>query len=126
MAHEDQTKRRKLVGYDNFVRHNPKSDKFELKHFHHVEFYCQDATNMARRFGFGLGMNLVAKSDQSTGNHSYASYVVQSGSVVFTFTAPYSKKTNKPKHVPPHPHFDMVRSIVLAVISPYLNIYRGS
>lgn len=32
-----------------------------------------------RRFGFGLGMTLVAKSDQSTGNHHFASYVMQSG-----------------------------------------------
>lgn len=32
-----------------------------------------------RRFGFGLGMTLVAKSDQSTSNHHFASYVMQSG-----------------------------------------------
>lgn len=31
------------------------------------------------RFGFGLGMTRVAKSDQSTGNHHFASYVMQSG-----------------------------------------------
>ena len=30
-----------------------------------------------RRFSYGLGMPQVAKSDQSTGNHTYASYVLQ-------------------------------------------------
>lgn len=35
-----------------------------MKKFHHVEFYCGDATATASRFMFGLGMNLVAKSDQ--------------------------------------------------------------
>ena len=31
---------RKMVGFDNFVRHNPKSDKFDIRRFHHVEFWC--------------------------------------------------------------------------------------
>jgi hypothetical protein len=35
-------------------------------------------------------MTLVAKSDQSTGNPLYASYVLQSHELVFSFTAPYS------------------------------------
>lgn len=37
-------------------------------------------------------MTLVAKSDQSTGNCRYASYVLQSNDLVFSFTAPYSRK----------------------------------
>jgi hypothetical protein len=45
-----------------------------------------------RRFQHGLGMTLVAKSDQSTGNPVYASYVLQSNDLTFTFTAPYSRK----------------------------------
>jgi 4-hydroxyphenylpyruvate dioxygenase len=36
-------------------------------------------------------MSLIAKSDQSTGNSTFASYVLQSNDLVFTFTAPYSK-----------------------------------
>lgn len=36
-------------------------------------------------------MTLVAKSDQSTGNSTFASYVLQSNELVFTFTAPYAK-----------------------------------
>eukprot|EP00798_Chlamydomonas_sp_ICE-L_P025336 gene25336-10993_t len=50
-----------------------------------------DATNTYQRFQHGLGMSLVAKSDQGTGNSKYASYVLQSNELVFTFTAPYSK-----------------------------------
>lgn len=38
-----------LVGYANFKRHNPKSDKFAVKKFHHVEFWCMDATNTYKR-----------------------------------------------------------------------------
>lgn len=82
----------KLVGYDNFVRHNPKSDKFTVHKFHHIEFWCGDATNTYKRFQHGLGMTLVAKSDQSTGNSTYASYVLQSHDLVMAFTAPYSRK----------------------------------
>lgn len=36
-------------------------------------------------------MTLVARSDQSTGNSAFASYVLRSNELVFTFTAPYSK-----------------------------------
>ncbi|KAK2643581.1 hypothetical protein Ddye_025344 [Dipteronia dyeriana] len=80
----------KLVGFRNFVRHNPKSDRFRVKKFHHVEFWCTDATNAARRFSWGLGMRLFAKSDLSTGNTVHASYAIRSGDLTFLFTAPYS------------------------------------
>lgn len=39
----------KLVGYKNFVRHNPRSDNFTVHKFHHVEFFCADATNTYNR-----------------------------------------------------------------------------
>jgi 4-hydroxyphenylpyruvate dioxygenase len=58
---------RRLLGCESFVRHNPQSDKFEIRRFHHVEFYCADATSVSRRFMYGLGFNLLAKSDLSTG-----------------------------------------------------------
>nr|DAD43730.1 TPA_asm: hypothetical protein HUJ06_001960 [Nelumbo nucifera] len=80
----------KLVGYANFVRHNLKSDRFHVKRFHHIEFWCTDATNSARRFSWGLGMPIVAKSDLSTGNLVHASYLLRSGDLDFLFTAPYS------------------------------------
>uniref|UniRef100_A0A2P2JY98 4-hydroxyphenylpyruvate dioxygenase n=1 Tax=Rhizophora mucronata TaxID=61149 RepID=A0A2P2JY98_RHIMU len=80
----------KLVGFTNFVRTNPRSDRFRVKRFHHVEFWCNDATNTARRFSWGLGMPIVAKSDLSTGNVIHASYLIRSGDLCFLFTAPYS------------------------------------
>nr|AXY96394.1 4-hydroxyphenylpyruvate dioxygenase [Chrysanthemum x morifolium] len=80
----------KLVGFKNFIRQNPLSDKFSVKSFHHIEFWCNDATNTSRRFSWGLGMPLVAKSDLSTGNSSHASYLLTSGTLNFLFTAPYS------------------------------------
>nr|BAF74636.1 hydroxyphenylpyruvate dioxygenase [Coptis japonica var. dissecta] len=80
----------KLVGHTNFVHNNPKSDKFHVKKFHHIEFWSTDATNTARRFSWGLGMPMVAKSDLSTGNMVHASYLLRSGELNFLFTAPYS------------------------------------
>uniref|UniRef100_A0A7S0XL73 4-hydroxyphenylpyruvate dioxygenase n=1 Tax=Ostreococcus mediterraneus TaxID=1486918 RepID=A0A7S0XL73_9CHLO len=83
---------RKLVGHANFVRSNPCSDAFEVKRFHHIEFFAGDATNAASRFGVGLGMGLACKSDASTGNGAFASYVMKSNDLVFAFTAPYDVK----------------------------------
>jgi len=82
--------RRELVGVSKFVRQNPQSDRFKVLNFHHVEFYCGDATNTYRRFQLGLGMNLVAKSDLSTGNSRFASYCLRSHNLQMVFTAPYS------------------------------------
>ncbi len=58
---------RKLVGFANFKRHNPMSDRFQINRFRHIEFYTSDALNISRRFTWGMGMHLVAKSDLSTG-----------------------------------------------------------
>lgn len=69
---------------------NPMTDKISVRKFHHVEFYCGDATNTYKRFLFGLGMEFISKSDQSTGNTVHASYVLQSGDMKMIFTAPYS------------------------------------
>ncbi|CAI9090030.1 OLC1v1024713C1 [Oldenlandia corymbosa var. corymbosa] len=86
----------KLVGFKNFIRANPKSDLFEVKRFHHVEFWCGDATNTCRRFSWGLGMPIAAKSDLSTGNSVHASYLLRSGELDFLFTAPYSASVSNP------------------------------
>ncbi|RHY84900.1 hypothetical protein DYB37_011864, partial [Aphanomyces astaci] len=96
----------KLVGYENFVRHNPKSDRFAMHKFHHVEFYTQDATNVSKRFGWAAGLKLVSKSDQSTGNHAYASYVMQSGELQIVITAPYSRQQQKADNIAPNQGFD--------------------
>ncbi|XP_010688905.2 4-hydroxyphenylpyruvate dioxygenase [Beta vulgaris subsp. vulgaris] len=86
----------KLVGYSNFIRVNPLSDLFPVKRFHHVEFWCGDATNISRRFSWGLGMPIVAKSDLSTGNSVHASYLLRSGELRFLFTSPYSPSLSTP------------------------------
>ncbi|KAF5732507.1 putative 4-hydroxyphenylpyruvate dioxygenase [Tripterygium wilfordii] len=91
----------KLVGFSNFVRTNPRSDRFKVKRFHHVEFWCSDATNTARRFAWGLGMPIVAKSDLSTGNLTHASYLIRSGDLCFLFTAPYSPSISAADNLPP-------------------------
>ncbi|CAI0461219.1 unnamed protein product [Linum tenue] len=79
-----------LVGFSNFVRANPRSDRFKVKRFHHIEFWSTDSTNTSRRFSWGLGMPIVAKSDLSTGNVTHASYLLRSGDLRFLFTSPYS------------------------------------
>ncbi|EEY55147.1 4-hydroxyphenylpyruvate dioxygenase, putative [Phytophthora infestans T30-4] len=71
------------------------TDRFDVHKFHHIKFYCADATNASRRFAWGLGMAQIGKSDQSTGNHVSASYVIQSGEVKLVFTAPYALETEK-------------------------------
>lgn len=78
----------KLVGFKNFKRHNPLSDKFEVKKFHHVEFWCADATSASKHFRFSLGMTAVAKQDLTTGSASKVSHVLKSNELVFVFTAP--------------------------------------
>ncbi|XP_026449189.1 4-hydroxyphenylpyruvate dioxygenase-like [Papaver somniferum] len=80
----------KLVGHGNFTRTNPRSDKFHVKKFHHVEFWCSDAINVAQRFSYGLGIPITEKSDLSTGNMVHASYLLHSGDLNILFTAPYS------------------------------------
>jgi 4-hydroxyphenylpyruvate dioxygenase len=40
---------KQLVGYDNFKRSNPRSDRFTVHRFHHIEFWCGDATNTYKR-----------------------------------------------------------------------------
>lgn len=94
-----------MVGFDNFVRHNPYSDKFDIQKFHHMEFFCSDATTVSKRFIQGFGMNLVAKSDLTTGNKKYSSYAVQSGEMVLVFTAPYSDKIDTTGSSEPHANF---------------------
>jgi 4-hydroxyphenylpyruvate dioxygenase len=66
---------------------------------------CGDASNTWRRFSWGLGMHLVAKSDQTTGNQTYCSYAVQSNELVFAFTAPYSSKIDQTGTKMPHPGY---------------------
>lgn len=97
--------KRQLVGFKNFKRSNPMSDRFETLRFHHIEFYCGDANTTFKRFQWGLGLQLVARSDLSTGNESYASYVLQSNELVFVFTAPYGSSLLKNDSFVPMPSY---------------------
>lgn len=45
---------RKMVGFDNFVRHNPNSDKFEIRRFHCIEFWCSVSGSIFFRISFIL------------------------------------------------------------------------
>lgn len=80
---------KRLVGCENFVRHNPRSDKFAMLDFDHVEIWCADATSTARRFSSAFGLQMVASSDIDNGNHKYTSYVLRGDEIRLTFTAPY-------------------------------------
>jgi 4-hydroxyphenylpyruvate dioxygenase len=40
---------RKLKGIKGFKRQNPKSDLFDIRRFHHLEFWALDATSTAKR-----------------------------------------------------------------------------
>ena len=77
-----------LIGIEDFARSNPMSDRFDVIGFHHVELYCADATSAASRFCHALGMDLVARSDPTTGNPHCCSLVALSSEVRFVFTAP--------------------------------------
>ncbi|KAK8940947.1 hypothetical protein KSP39_PZI010082 [Platanthera zijinensis] len=91
----------KLVGYSKFVRTNLRTDRFPVLGFHHIEFWCADATNTAGRFSFGLGMPLAARSDLSTGNPIHSSLLLRSSSLQFLFSASYSSEP--PSSHPPSP-----------------------
>ena len=84
LAAQAATGEQTLVGYDAFQRKNPLSDRFEVLGFHHVEFYCSDATCTAGRFAHALGMDVLASSR----NDHFASIAIGSGDVRLSFTAP--------------------------------------
>jgi 4-hydroxyphenylpyruvate dioxygenase len=98
----------KLVGWDNFVRHNPKSDRFGIQDFDHIEFWTSDATNAARRFSTAFGLQMMASSDINNGNHKYASYLMTSQNIRFVFTAPYWTEAPDPtvEHIETFPCYD--------------------
>ena len=92
----ETTHKAKLVGFDNFVRSNPKSDRFDVLRFHHVEFISGDAITTAARFSAALGMPFIARSNQMSGNQHYASHVIRSGSACIAFTSPYNSGAAPP------------------------------
>lgn len=87
----------KLVGYSNFKRSNPKSDRFDCGRFDHLEFWCADATSLARRFCVALGVQLAARSDLVTGNELYSSYVMRANDITFVCTSSMGKRGQEVK-----------------------------
>lgn len=81
-------------------------DKIAAKSFHHIEFYCGDATTTYKRFMSSLGMNIIAKSDQSTGNTVHASYCLESHRMKMLFSAPYNNLNATKDGIAPGFHSD--------------------
>ncbi|CAI5473594.1 unnamed protein product [Closterium sp. Yama58-4] len=70
-----------LVGFGSILRNNPRTDKFKVDRFHHIEFWT---------VSWDLELPLVAKSDQATGNHTFRSFVLEAEALALVFVAPYS------------------------------------
>jgi 4-hydroxyphenylpyruvate dioxygenase len=104
---------RKLVGFDKFVRHNPRSDRFPILDFDHIEFWCGDATNTARRFATAFGLQMVAGTDIDNGNQRYTSYVLKGEDIRMVFTAPYwtESPTSKVTRVETFPEYSRERAL---------------
>ena len=79
----------------SLTMHNAPAYKGDFIGFHHVEFACGDATITSKMLTNAMGMEILAKSDLSTGNHKFSSFVLQSGHVQFVVTAP--RKTLRDK-----------------------------
>ncbi|KAJ1640485.1 Glyoxalase/Bleomycin resistance protein/Dihydroxybiphenyl dioxygenase [Pavlovales sp. CCMP2436] len=79
------SKASELVGFERFVRTNPRSDRFAVRAIDHLEFYCPDASLAASRFMCSLDMSPAGRFESDA--HA-CSVAVQSGSVRLVFTAP--------------------------------------
>jgi len=83
-----------------------KTDRFEVISFDHLEFWCMDAKTTMQSLKIGIGMKLIARSLHETGNHQYASYVLQSNNIKWAVVAPYMSDFTHPDQKFPHPGFD--------------------
>lgn len=102
----------------NRLTEQPKTDRFEIIGFHHLEFYSLDAKSTMKALRMGFGMDLVAQTGtlnrfphssspgHETGNHQYAGYVVKSGEVVWSIVSPYLTEIPHPVQQFPHPNWD--------------------
>lgn len=100
----------RMKGAAGFVRHNPKTDRFNILDFDHVEIWCTDAKSTAARFCASFGFHVLAVSDIDSGNFKYSAVVCGSGTLRFLCVAPYN--TDAPltdmatKFQDPLPSFD--------------------
>lgn len=65
---------------------------------------------MAGRFTWALGLRQIAKSDMTTGNKDYVSFVLQSNDIKFVITAPYGIPCDNTGSDMPHPAFDKAQA----------------
>ncbi|KAL7690127.1 putative glyoxalase/Bleomycin resistance protein/Dihydroxybiphenyl dioxygenase [Plasmopara halstedii] len=105
----------------------PATDTNDLKLVGYKHFMPQ----MSRRFAWGLGMCPIGKSDQSTGHHVSASYVIQIGDIKLMFTVPYALETEKAfDAVSAMPGYDLVfaQKFVMkhGVVEPHTLTDKGS
>jgi 4-hydroxyphenylpyruvate dioxygenase len=66
----------------------PAATLAEASAFHHVEVLCGDATQLRHMLATGLGLEMTACSDLSTGNAQSTSFCLRSGDVRVVCTAP--------------------------------------
>ncbi|MFC5860922.1 4-hydroxyphenylpyruvate dioxygenase [Acidicapsa dinghuensis] len=90
-----------------------KQDFLPLNGTDHVEFYVGNARQAAYFYRVAFGMSLVAYAGPETGQHDYASYVVQQGKIRFVLTTPLRSAHPIAQHV--HRHGDAVRVVALWV-----------
>jgi 4-hydroxyphenylpyruvate dioxygenase len=95
--------KRNLVNRQNI---GVKTDRFEVIAFDHLEFWCMDAKTTTHGLKVGIGMKLIAQSMHETGNHQYASYVLQSNNIKWAVVSPYLSNFQHPDQKFPHPNFD--------------------
>eukprot|EP01129_Flabellula_baltica_P000154 TRINITY_DN1019_c0_g1_i1.p1 TRINITY_DN1019_c0_g1~~TRINITY_DN1019_c0_g1_i1.p1 ORF type:complete len:430 (+),score=120.52 TRINITY_DN1019_c0_g1_i1:62-1291(+) len=93
-------------GINRIIDENAEKEFYQSKAFHHLEWYVSDAQSVATLFRVGLGFQLTAVSKHETGNHAYASYVLESANVKWVVTAPYLSEFEHPVNDTPLPDFD--------------------
>jgi 4-hydroxyphenylpyruvate dioxygenase len=88
-------------------------DFLQIKSIDHVHFYVGNAKQAMYYWWKGFGFSPVAYSGLETGNREFASYVLQSGTIRFVFSAPYSPSSSIASH---HMlHGDGVKTIAMEV-----------
>ena len=93
-------------GINRIIQEDREKEFFKVKAFHHLEWFVNDAQSVTQMFKIGFGMKIVAVSKHETGNHSYASYVLQSANVKWVVTAPYLSEFEHPDNNAPLKNFD--------------------
>lgn len=88
-------------------------DFLQIKSIDHIHFNVGNAKQAMYYWWKGFGFSPIAYSGLETGNREFASYVLQSGTIRFVLSAPYSPSSSLASH---HMlHGDGVKTIALEV-----------